>query len=102
MFQELDPAVEREQRMAELDQIAKYRAAKLKIIQEWSDPVHRELRKAEVERESWEARKKVAAEAERYAEMFDDGDMHQLGSVTVIQKEPEPKRSWFSRLFRRR
>src|SRR4051812_47370010 len=65
----ISPEVERAQRMAELKDVAEYRARRLKAYQEWSDPIKRaqiqakhaeELKQA---RESWD--RQVAQDAKK-------------------------------------
>lgn len=51
----IDPAVERAQRMAELEQIAKYRKRKLQHYLDWSDPEKRAKKQAEIQADIEEA-----------------------------------------------
>lgn len=64
--QALSPEVERAQRMAELKNIAEYRARHLKAIQDWSDPVKRKAIQDE------HARAEKVARELMYGELIDD------------------------------
>lgn len=55
-MEQISPEVAREQRMAELEQISKYRARRLREYQEWSDPVKRAERQAKVKGEEIQAK----------------------------------------------
>lgn len=58
-MEQLSPEVQRAQRMAELEQLAKYRALKLQKIKDWSDPVKRAETQAQYAKDEAEDRAKL-------------------------------------------
>lgn len=97
MHQELDVAVIRAQRQAELEQMYLYRAERLKRIQDWSDPEKRKAFQNECHLMELAARRQMDGQTVylRPLRMLDDV-MH-----VVEVKKPQVKRSWWARIFRR-
>lgn len=97
-FEAASPEAMRAQRMAELEQMAKYRSQKIQAYKDWSEkPEHREAMKAKVESEARDERRVVSAEAERFAKEFDEADKKQVGAVRPVYKPI--KRNWWQRLL---
>jgi hypothetical protein len=82
--------------MAELEQIAKYRAGRLEQYQEWSamTPEQREERAKKMADEAHDARGIVAQNAEDFAKAFDANDHTPL----KLGKEWKPKLSFWDKV----
>lgn len=94
----ISPEAFKAQRLAELADIAEFRARRLGAIKKWSeDPASREVMKAVATAEERQARREVASEAQRFAKWFDENDRRNLGAVTPTYKAPF-KQSWIERL----
>ena len=97
--EDLSPEVIRAQRMAELEQMAKYRYAKMEAYRDWADPVKRAAMKMRAEAEALAARNKMAGKLvddyrvrPKDAWMLDD--WHHKVLITPITK-PVIKTRWY-------
>lgn len=100
----ISPEVERAQRMAELKDIAEYRARHLRAIQEWSIPELRLKRQAQYARELEEAKLIFAEQVARDARVW---EMHkpmgkdrfcQYVAINMLGK-PKLKRKWYQKIL---
>lgn len=110
MFQ-LDPAVIRAQRQAELENIAKYRAQRLASYKKWSDPIEGPKWREEIKKEEQECRKEldkisadlIAVRTRPKNEPF-PFEMKPLLKPTTQSAVTQTKwtriKSWFARIFR--
>lgn len=98
MHEELSPEAFKAQRMAELEQIAKYRAARLKQFQEWADPVKRAERQQQA---AWELRDAHISTEGKTVYLKPLRDLNDIMGISPLAK-PKPKRSWLARLFGRK
>lgn len=96
-YEDLNIEVIRAQRLAELEQVARYRALRLAQYKAWADPVQREQIKAGLAQGEAQAREKMAGTTVylrpklRLEEMID---------IVPVHKD-KPKRGWWARLFGR-
>ncbi len=102
----ISPEAFKAQRQAELADIAEFRRRRLTAIKKWGeDSAHRDVMKAVIAAEERQARREVAAEAQRFAKMYDEQDRKQVGSVTPTYKPPfkpsliERLADWLGRFF---
>ncbi len=98
----ISPEVERAQRMAELKNIAEYRASKLRYIQEWSDPVKR----AKIQAEHAAAEKKARESLEgkyiddyRVRTVKNEVFVGTLNAIVTMKPIAKPKMPWWERLL---
>ena len=102
-FDAISPEVERAQRMAELKNIAEYRARRLQAYRDWANPIKRaelqakhqqELKQA---REIWEAQLK---EDHRRLQMHEPKTTYaETISMRVLTKCPGKSKPWYQRLL---
>ena len=95
MHQEISPEAIKAQRMAELRDIAEYRARHLKAVMDWSDPVKRATIIDRNEREIRHAQELVEGTTRHLPPRLSLDDL--VGVVPVVK--PAPKRSWLARLI---
>ncbi len=97
MIDSLDPDTIRAQRMAELQDLAEYRARRLKAYQEWALAEKRCEIQAKAIEEEMVARKAVEGKTVYLPARLKLDDL-----VTVVElHKGKPKRSWWARLFGR-
>ncbi len=96
MFEDLSPEVHRAQRLAELEQLARYRARRLAEYQAWSDPVQRMQIQINARVEEAKARAEVAGKT-----VYLPPRLKLEERIEIIPlKKSSPKRSWWRRLLR--
>lgn len=99
MIDALDPAVIREQRLAELRDLAEFRYRKLAAIKAWSDPEAIAQRKAERELESQKALERGKAMAEKAKDDLKFKALSEMIKITPIVK-PKQKKTWLDMFVR--
>lgn len=100
MFEEISPEAIRAQRMAELNDLAKYRARRLRFYMDWADPVMR----AKLQEET-AAQEHFARTLYEQREPDKMTSLHLFADavkITPIFKPVPKKRSWLARLFGRK
>ncbi len=94
----ISPETERAQRMAELKNIAEYRARHLQYIKDWSDPDKRAKIQAVHAVEERQARESLAGESvDNYRVRTVQGGMSRIVMTEIVK--PTPKLSWYKRLL---
>lgn len=97
IFQHMDmisPEAYRAQRMAELQQLANYRARKLKRYQEWSDPEKRALIQNQARADEEEA-KHFYASLEHEPQHVVFKQLDELMKIRPLIKPQPPKKKWY-------
>ncbi len=98
MVEDLSPEAHRAQRMAELEQMARYRAVKLAQYQAWSDDTQRMQIQLNAKVEEAKAMHEVEGKT---VWLRPRGKLEDHVSVTMIVKPKDHKWSWISRLYAR-
>lgn len=97
MWEGVTPEAYKAQRMAELEQLAKYRAQRLKFFQDWADSEKREKIKAEAMIEELKAREIASTMKIESGPLRDLKDFVKITEIhRTVKKLP-----WWKRLFRR-
>lgn len=106
--EQLSAEVIRAQRLAELEQLAKYRAQKLQKYKDWADPIKRAEMQAEYENERKigvtileDKNKELVNYEERLKYYQDIGIREGVKPLKVNEKAPvkEKKKPWYRRIF---
>ncbi len=90
-YEELDIAVIRAQRMAELEQVARYRATRLAQFKAWADTEQRETIKANMLVEEAKARQSMEGKTVYLRPKL---KLDELVSIVPVRK-PETQRPWW-------
>lgn len=99
-MEQISPEAFKAQRMAELKDIAEWRARHLQYVKDWSDPVKRAQIQADIA-----FAEKVARKIESMREVLPAQPLRPLADILTIVPvfKPQPKkRSWLARLFGRK
>lgn len=92
-YDDLDIEVIRAQRMAELEQIARYRAGRLAQFKAWADTEQREAIKANARLEEEKARESMAGKTVYLPPKL---KLEELVTITpVVKPETKAKRPWW-------
>lgn len=90
-YDDLDVEVIRAQRMAELEQMARYRARRLAQFTAWSDELQRETIKANMRVEEAKARQSMAGKTVYLPPKL---KLEEMVAITLVDK-PKAKRPWW-------